>query len=50
MGLVRAYKASKLARDTHILEEAEVRIGKNIENKQASKGHLPTREGRGQDW
>ena len=48
--MVRIWKASKLARDTHILERAEVRMGENMESKQASKGHLPTREGRGWDW
>ena len=50
MGLVRAWKASKLARDTHILERAEVGIGESMESKQASKGHLLSREGRGWDW
>ena len=45
--MVRIWKASKLARDTHSLERAEVGIGKNIERKQASKGHLLAREGRG---
>ena len=50
MGLVRIWKASKLARVTHTLESAEVGIGKNIESKQASKGHSHPREGRGWDW
>ena len=50
MGLVRTWKASKLARDTHKLERAEVGIGENMESKQASKGHSLTREGRGWDW
>ena len=49
MGLVSIWKASKLARDTHSLERAEVGIGENMENKQNSKGHLPTRESRGWD-
>ena len=48
--MVRIWKASKLARDTYWLERAEVGIGKDIESKQASKGHLPTREGRGWGW
>ena len=42
--MVRTWKASKLARDTHILERAEVGIGKSMESKKASKGHSPTRE------
>ena len=50
MGLVRIWKASKLARATHKLEGTEVGIGENIESKQASKGHLHSREGRGWDW
>ena len=48
--MVRTWKASKLARDTYILERAEVRIGENMESKQANKGHLQSREGRGWDW
>ena len=48
--MVRILKASKLARDTHSLERAEVGIGKNMESKQASKRHSQTREGRGWDW
>ena len=48
--MVRIWKASKLARDTHFLEGAEVGIGENMEGKQASKGHSQTREGRGWDW
>ena len=47
---MRTWKASKLARDTHHLERAEVGIGENIESKQASKGHSQTREDRGWDW
>ena len=43
--MVRIWQASKLARDTHILERAEVVIGDNIESKQASKGYLPTKRG-----
>ena len=50
MGLVRIWRASKLARDTHKLERAEVGIGENMESKQASKGHSLSREGRGWDW
>ena len=50
MGLVRTWKASKLARDIHFLERAEVRIGKDMESKQASKGNSQTRKGRGWDW
>ena len=49
VGTWRIWKASKLARDTHTLERAEVEIGKCMESKQASKGHSHTREGRGQD-
>ena len=37
MGLVRTWKASKLARNTHKLERAEVGIGENIESKQADR-------------
>ena len=37
--MVRTWKVSKLAKDTHKLEGAEVGIGKNMESKQASKGH-----------
>ena len=48
--MVRIWKASKLARDTHFLERAEVGTGENTESKQASKGHLLPREGRGWDW
>ena len=48
--MVRTWKASKPARDTHFLERAEVGIGENMESKQASKGHSQTREGRGWDW
>ena len=48
--MVRIWKGNKLARDTHILERAEVGIGENMESKQASKGYSPTREGRGWDW
>ena len=47
---MRTWKASKLARDTHILERVEVGISKNMESKQASKGHSLSREGRGWDW
>src|SRR5260221_376429 len=50
LGLVRTWKATKPARDTHKLERAEVGIGQNMESKQASKGHSQTREGRGWDW
>ena len=50
MELVRIWKASKLARGTYWLERAEVGIGENMESKQASKGHLLAREGRGWDW
>ena len=45
--MVKAWKASKLARDTYILERAEVWIGKNMESTQASKGYLHSGEGRG---
>ena len=48
--MVRIWKASKLARDTHKLERVEDGIGKNMESKQANKGHLLPREGRGWDW
>ena len=48
--MVRTWKASKPARDTHRLERAEVGIGENMESKQASKGDSQTREGRGWDW
>ena len=48
--MVRIWRASKLARDTHFLESTEVGIGENMESKQASKGHSQTREGRGWDW
>ena len=48
--MVRTWKASKVARNTHQLERAEVGIGENMESKQASKGHSQTREGRGWDW
>ena len=50
MGLVRICQASKLAKDTHKLERAEVVIGKNMASKKASKGHSLPREGRGWDW
>src|SRR5260221_239376 len=50
LGLVRTWKANKLARETHILERAEVGIGQNMESKQASKGHSQAGEGRGWDW
>ena len=43
MGLVRIWKVSKLARDTHQLGRAEVGIGKNVQIKQASKGHSQSR-------
>ena len=36
MGLVRVWKANKLARDTHILERTEVGIGENMESKQGT--------------
>ena len=49
-GLVRTWKASKLVRDTYILEMAEVRIGENMESKQARKRHSLPREGRVWDW
>ena len=49
LGLVRTWKASKLASNTHKLERAEVGIGENMESKQASKGHLLSRDGRGWD-
>src|SRR5260221_323318 len=49
LGLVRTWKANKPARDTHMLERAEVGIGQNIESKQASKGHSQTGEGSGWD-
>ena len=45
--MVRTRKESKLARDTHILERAEVRTGENVKSKQASKGYSLSREGRG---
>ena len=48
--MVRTWKASKPARDTHFLERAKVRIGKSMESQQASKGHSLSREGRGWDW
>ena len=48
--MVRIWKASKLARDTHILERAVVGIGENMESKKASKRHSLPREGRGWDW
>src|SRR5260221_435352 len=44
------WKEKKPARDTHILERAEVGIGQNMESKQASKGHSHPGEGRGWDW
>ena len=44
---MRMWKASKLARDTHSLERAEVGIGENMESKQASKGYSLSREVRG---
>ena len=47
--MVRIWKASKLARDTHKLERAEVGMGENMESKHASKGHSLPREGRGWD-
>jgi len=50
LGLVRTWKANKPARDTHLLERAEVGIGQNMESKQASKGHSHAGEGRGWDW
>ena len=50
MELVRIWKARKLAGDTYWLERAEVGVGENMESKKASKGHSPTREGRGWDW
>ena len=50
MGLVRIWKASKLARDTHLLERAKVGIGENMVSKQANKGHSLAREGRDWDW
>jgi len=49
LGLVRTWKANKLARDTHILERAEVGIGQNMESKQASKGHSLARVGTDQN-
>ena len=45
--MVRIWKASKLARDTYILERTEVGIGENMES---SKGHSQPGEGRGWDW
>ena len=48
--MVRTWKESKLARDTHKLVRAEVGIGENMESKLASKGYLLPREGRGWDW
>ena len=48
--MVRIWKASKLAWDTHKLERVEVGIGKDMESKQASKGYSLPREGRGWDW
>ena len=42
---MRTWKASKLARDTHFLERAEVGIGENMESKQASKGYSLPRVG-----
>ena len=48
--MVRIWKVSKLARDTHSLERAEVGIGEKMESKQASKGYSQTGEGRGWDW
>src|SRR5260221_5001202 len=50
LGLVRTWKANKLASDTHSLERVEVGIGQNMESKQASKGHSQTGEGRHWDW
>ena len=48
--MVRIWKASKLARDTHFLERGEVGIGENMESKQASKRHSLSGEGRGWGW
>src|SRR5260221_1204128 len=50
LGLVRIWKANKPARDTHLLERAEVGIGEKMESKQASKGHLVRGESRGWNW
>ena len=47
--MVRTWKVSKPARDTHFLERTEVGIGENMESKQASKEHSLSREGRGWD-
>ena len=48
LGLVRTWKASKLARDTHILESTEVGSSQDTERLQANKGDLqPGEEGRG---
>ena len=44
--MVRIWKASKLAKDTHILERVEVGIGENMESKQASKRYSLSRQGR----
>ena len=40
--MVKTWKASKLARDTHFLERVEVGIGENMGSKQ---GHSLPREG-----
>jgi len=40
---------SKPARGTHFLERLEVKIGLDIERKQANKGHSLPGEGRDQD-
>ena len=48
--MVRIWKGSKPARDTHFLERVEVGIGTNMESKQAKKGYSLSREGRGWDW
>ena len=48
--MVRKWKDNKPERDTHFLEEVEVRTGQDMESKQASKGYSPPREGRGWVW
>ena len=48
MGLVRTWKQNKLAIGTYSLERANIRTGQDMERKKASKGHLLSREVRGQ--
>src|SRR5260221_13181638 len=47
LGLVRTWKENKPARDTHLLERAEVRTYQEIKTKKASKEHLQTGKDRG---